>query len=836
MNKVLEVLVAIYDEINGFVGNIQRLSTFEKYIFLLASFLGFQSYGGFLKSLVHSLSSSLFTTMNGWQDLDFFFTLILIVLPLGAFLLLKYLEQLEEENSIDMRETRDWMTRTFPLLNSLRWKVAVEWPECWEAANTMVVVFRVKGIQASTLKVDVWQGTDHLQVSYQFVDERLHVLFPARNAGKYRFILTVSGRRLPVWERHVLPGMPSQKNCFIHGIGSSTVVVASGSTFTASLQVQDSFHNVVDCHGADCDDVSVELGRDISSITVGVNPTSPGLLLSVKMGVGVSGAYKAVVKYRGELVKGGNIAVLVLMPEQERAVAKNVEKIKSGFWFSGGTYFRVTLVRLNGKDVKPKEVYVYVTEKQIYMKEYYLKLLNSRVLDGSFRICPAVNLAVKDETQLVISQREAENNETLVESDSVLLLAATYYTILQSRTGGSHTFEEKRHFFYTSLAKYHEQHMKHKHSRLSISVNRNDILKSTLQATKHFSAAYWARLFEVHFQGEVGIDQGGVRREYFDILSRFIFDPKNGMFVPLDSDADPGCPVHLNPNPPPHIKPKHYTLAGLVVGKCLYESAMGSTYRQNLNAKLSTSLLAKMIGVDCHYSMLEKDAPKLWISKIKKIIETESMEKFVEDLGEKLTFTEEEYDDKSAPRVVELVVGGADKIVTDENKMDYIAALGSYLQTKRVSRKMEAFLDGVHTLVPDTHLAMWDEGELELLLCGVRDYNVEQMRGNSTVESSRASRFHIVLEWFWIAVTHMTQEDLSRLVQFCTGSSLLPPGGFKDLEPKLQLSWGGLDPGSLPVSHTCFNNLVLPDAKSYQELERVLLIAIREGSEGFLIA
>ncbi len=44
-----------------------------------------------------------------------------------------------------------------------------------------------------------------------------------------------------------------------------------------------------------------------------------------------------------------------------------------------------------------------------------------------------------------------------------------------------------------------------------------------------------------------------------------------------------------------------------------------------------------------------------------------------------------------------------------------------------------------------------------------------------------------------------------------------------------------VEQGSLPTAHTCFNLLVLPDAENYQQLERVLLTAVREGSEGFLI-
>ena len=35
--------------------------------------------------------------------------------------------------------------------------------------------------------------------------------------------------------------------------------------------------------------------------------------------------------------------------------------------------------------------------------------------------------------------------------------------------------------------------------------------------------------------------------------------------------------------------------------------------------------------------------------------------------------------------------------------------------------KVAAFVEGVNTLVPGELLTLWDEGELELLLCGIRN-------------------------------------------------------------------------------------------------------------------
>ena len=64
-----------------------------------------------------------------------------------------------------------------------------------------------------------------------------------------------------------------------------------------------------------------------------------------------------------------------------------------------------------------------------------------------------------------------------------------------------------------------------------------------------------SRLFEVRFLHEAGIDHGGLRREFFDLVTRYIFDPANGMFVYVEEgEGEPGSPVQPNPSPPAHVK------------------------------------------------------------------------------------------------------------------------------------------------------------------------------------------------------------------------------------------------------------------------------------------
>ena len=94
------------------------------------------------------------------------------------------------------------------------------------------------------------------------------------------------------------------------------------------------------------------------------------------------------------------------------------------------------------------------------------------------------------------------------------------------------------------------------------------------KATKWFNAADWTRKFEVKFSGEEGLDYGGVRREWFELLCKEIFHPSYGLFVQAEEGSEA-----VHPNPRPQVNKKMYKFAGKVLGKCLSEPAYGETYR-----------------------------------------------------------------------------------------------------------------------------------------------------------------------------------------------------------------------------------------------------------------
>lgn len=184
---------------------------------------------------------------------------------------------------------------------------------------------------------------------------------------------------------------------------------------------------------------------------------------------------------------------------------------------------------------------------------------------------------------------------------------------------------------------------------------------------------------------------------------------------------------------------------------------------------------------------------------------------------------------------VELRPGGKETRVTDENKDEYIQLVIEWRFINRVRKQMDQFLAGFNELVPLNLIKIFDEGELELLMCGIGCIDVKDWK-NNTVYKGDYHPNHIVIQWYWRVVLSFSNEMRSRLLQFVTGTSRVPMNGFKELYgsngPQLYTieKWG--NPSNYPRAHTCFNRLDLPPYESYQQLRDKLIKAI-EGSEGF---
>ncbi len=77
-------------------------------------------------------------------------------------------------------------------------------------------------------------------------------------------------------------------------------------------------------------------------------------------------------------------------------------------------------------------------------------------------------------------------------------------------------------------------------------------------------------------------------------------------------------------------------------------------------------------------------------------------------------------------------------------------------------------------------ISMFNDNELELLISGLPDIDVEDLRANT--EYQNYSPASPVIQYFWEVVRELDREDLALLVQFVTGTSKVPLDGFEALQ------------------------------------------------------
>lgn len=125
---------------------------------------------------------------------------------------------------------------------------------------------------------------------------------------------------------------------------------------------------------------------------------------------------------------------------------------------------------------------------------------------------------------------------------------------------------------------------------------------------------------------------------------------------------------------------------------------------------------------------------------------------------------------------------------------------------KRVEEQFNAFMSGFNELIPPDLVNVFDERELELLIGGIADIDVDDWKKHTDYRGYQEQ--DEVVQNFWKIVRTWDAEQKSRLLQFTTGTSRIPVNGFKDLQgsdgPRRFTIEKSGDPNALPKSHTWY--------------------------------
>ncbi|KAL8152697.1 hypothetical protein V2J09_010457 [Rumex salicifolius] len=175
-------------------------------------------------------------------------------------------------------------------------------------------------------------------------------------------------------------------------------------------------------------------------------------------------------------------------------------------------------------------------------------------------------------------------------------------------------------------------------------------------------------------------------------------------------------------------------------------------------------------------------------------------------------------------------------VVTLDNLEEYVSLVVDATLNAGIYRQVEAFMSGFNKVFPITHLRIFTEEELELLLCGESDSWVStELLDHIKFDHGYTVSSPPIL--YLLEIIHeLNYEQRRAFLQFVTGSPRLPPGGLTALNPKLTIvrKHSSNSPDlDLPSVMTCTNYLKLPPYSCKERMKEKLLYAITEGQGSF---
>ncbi|CAF3739050.1 unnamed protein product [Adineta steineri] len=350
---------------------------------------------------------------------------------------------------------------------------------------------------------------------------------------------------------------------------------------------------------------------------------------------------------------------------------------------------------------------------------------------------------------------------------------------------------------------------------LVIRVNRETIVQDTIKQLDKYKEEDFKKPLQVTFQNEEGLDAGGIRKEFFLLLTKEILNPIYGMFTVYEETNTIWFSEYMTE------EETMYKLIGTLCALAVYNvTIIDLPFPLVLYKKL---LKKGKIDLDDMKSL----SPAMYQS-LKSVLDYKE-----DDLETALCLTfviDREF--CGEVRQTELKPGGASIMVNQKNKQEFIELYIDYIFNKSCEKQFHAFSAGFRRVINSKPLELFYPDELMSFVVGNSSYDWNEFQKKTEYKGEYHANHHVI-QWFWQVFHKLDDKDKKKFLLFLTGSDRVPVFGWSQTLP-MTIQRSHSDDIHLPVSHTCFNILDLPSYSSKEILKSKLLEAIQH-NQGFNI-
>lgn len=345
---------------------------------------------------------------------------------------------------------------------------------------------------------------------------------------------------------------------------------------------------------------------------------------------------------------------------------------------------------------------------------------------------------------------------------------------------------------------------------LKIKVSRENLIHDTIDQLQNKDPSQLKKELKVKFLNEEAVDEGGVKREFFQLIVKDLFNPNYGMFE-YDNDTN----YHWF-NSLTFVSNMDYELVGKILGIAIYNKVI-------LDLHFPRVIYKKLLNKKIDFRDLKETFPEIGNSLERLLKYDGDVEN---DFGLDFTIQEDFFGEI---RTIELKEGGSEIMVNADNRREYVNLYVDYKLNKSIAGQFRFFKEGFYKLCDGVVLRELIPEELELIICGSQELNFEELK-RTTKYAEGYNRETPIIRGFWEIVEGLCLEDKKKLLFFISGSDRVPVEGLSALN--ITITRNGADSDRLPTSQTCYNQLLLPEYSSKEKLEKLLIIAINN-SRGF---
>lgn len=341
-----------------------------------------------------------------------------------------------------------------------------------------------------------------------------------------------------------------------------------------------------------------------------------------------------------------------------------------------------------------------------------------------------------------------------------------------------------------------------------LQIRREHLLEDALSQLGNGSVNFRKQL-KVRFVGEEGVDAGGLKKEFFQLIVRELFDPVFSMFLYCeDSKTYWFNPDTLETN-------ANFKLVGTVLRLAIYNGVI-------LDVHLPLTAYKKLMGVSVGLKDLEQVNPGL-AAGLKQMLCFEG--------NIEATYCRHfcvETEGFGMVNQHELVEGGRERPVTNENVKEYVKLYVNWILNQGIQAQFNAFYQGFWNICGGQVMQLFSSEELELMVCGNPKLDFYELQRTTRYDGYAVDT--PIIKELWTVLHSLVEEQKKKFLFFVTGSDRAPINGLSSLE--LTIIRNGPDSDRLMTASTCFNMLLLPEYTCGGKLNKLLLLAI-SNSEGF---